>query len=401
MPAQPPPRWILHVDMDAFFASVEILDNPALTGLPVIIGGEDRGVVSAASYVARKFGVRSGMPSAQARKLCPHGVFLRGRHARYGEVSRLAMAALAHFSPIMEQASVDEAYLDMTGLESLFGPPDAIGRQIKIAVREATGGLTCSVGLAPVKFLAKIASDWNKPDGLFILHAHEVEAFLLPLPLGKIPGIGGKSEARLRQLGLRTVGDLRRLSPAFFVREFGKWGEALWQRAHGIDPRELVPHWDAKSEGAEVTLDHDTVDRDFLKQQLYIQCQRVGRRLRKDGRSARTLTLKLKDHDFRSLTRSRTVDPPVASTEGIFEVAADLLDKEPLVRPIRLIGVSASGFLAPPRQLPLFEDPQERLEQRRQELDRTLDSIEERFGRGAVTRGRGLIKGSGETSSGN
>ncbi|AGW13180.1 DNA polymerase IV [Megalodesulfovibrio gigas] len=383
-------RWILHLDMDAFFASVEVLDNPALAGKPVIVGGGERGVVSAASYPARAFGVRSGMPSAQARKLCPHGIFLHGSHSRYGEVSRLAMAALAQFSPIMEQASVDEAYLDMTGMEPFLGPPEAMGRAVKDAVRRATGGLACSVGLAPVKFLAKIASDWNKPDGLFVLHPTMVDDFLIALPVGKIPGVGGKSEARLRQLGIRTVGDLRRLSPAFFVREFGKWGQALWDRAHGIDPRGLTSHWDAKSEGAEVTLDHDTADRELLARHLYQQCHRVGRRLRKDGRTARTITLKLKDRDFKSITRSRTVELPVASTDGLFEVAKSLLDKEKLSRPLRLIGVSASGFFALPRQLPLFDDAEARREERRQTLDKTLDDIEARFGRGAVQRGRAV-----------
>lgn len=383
-------RWILHLDMDAFFASVEVLDNPDLAGKPVIVGGEDRGVVSAASYPARAFGVRSGMPSAQARKLCPHGIFLRGRHGRYGEVSRLAMTALARFSPVMEQASVDEAYLDMTGMDSFLGPPEAMGRAVKEAVRQATGGLACSVGLAPVKFLAKIASDWNKPDGLFVLHPQAVEAFLMALPVGKIPGVGGKSEARLKQLSIRTVGDVRRLSASFYVREFGKWGQALWERAHGIDPRELVPHWDAKSEGAEVTLEHDTADRELLARHLYQQCLRVGRRLRKDGRMARTITLKLKDRDFKSVTRSRTVELPVASTDGLYEVAKCMLDKEKLSRPIRLIGVSASGFALPPRQLSLFEDQDARREDERQALDKVLDGIEERFGRGAVLRGRAL-----------
>ncbi len=382
-------RWIMHLDMDAFFASVEVLDNPELAGKPVIVGGRERGVVSAASYEARKYGVRSAMPSAQARRLCPHGVFVSGRHGRYGEVSKLAMGVLHRFSPLVEQASVDEAYLDMTGLEGVLGTPEAMCQAIKAAVKEATGGLTCSVGLAPVKFLAKIASDWNKPDGMFILYPDEVDAFLLPLPVRKIPGVGGKGQARLKALGLQTIGDIRTLTESFFIREFGKWGEALWQRAHGIDPRELGTPAASKSEGSETTLLEDTADRQTLARHLHTQCERVGRRMRKHGHAGRTITLKLKDKDFKSITRSRTMPSSIASTEGLFEVAKALLDKEKLHRPIRLIGVSVSGFHVPPRQLSLFGEPAEHKEHMRLELDQALDAIEERFGRGAVQRGPG------------
>lgn len=390
-PAPPKQRWILHLDMDAFFASVEVLDDPSLAGKPVIVGGEERGVVSAASYEARSFGVRSAMPSAQARKLCPQGVFVPGRHRRYGEVSRLAMDALSAFSPVVEQASIDEAYLDMTGLDSLHDSLESMCLAVKDAVRHATGGLTCSVGLAPVKFLAKISSDWNKPDGLHIVRPHEVDAFLLPLPVRKIPGVGQKGQSRLQQLGIRTVGDVRKLSASFFTLEFGKWGEVLWDLAHGTDPRELGTPAASKSEGAETTLSIDTADRDTLAMHLYQQCQRVGRRLRADGgHGGRTITLKLKDKDFRSITRSRTLEAPVASTDGVFEVAKALLDNEPLQRPIRLIGVSVSGFHIPPRQLSLFGDQGDEKEKRRLELDNALDAIETRFGRGAVRRGLAL-----------
>ncbi|MBR6673691.1 MAG: DNA polymerase IV, partial [Mailhella sp.] len=242
----------MHMDMDAFFASIEQLDDPSLRGKPLIVGGEHRGVVSTCSYEARKFGVHSAMPIAEARRRCPHGIYLRPRLRRYAEMSAIVRETLSRFSPLVEMASVDEAYLDATGLERLFGPVEELGRQLKEAVREATGGLTCSVGIAPVKFLAKISSEQRKPDGLFLLRPEDVPGFLESLPVRAVPGVGKHFAADLAQLGVKTCGDVSRYSEEFWHRKFGKAGVALWQRAQGIDPREVVPWTPPKSESAEV-----------------------------------------------------------------------------------------------------------------------------------------------------
>lgn len=377
-------RRILHVDMDAFFASVEQLDNPELRGKPVVVGGETRGVVSACSYEARKYGIHSAMPSAQARRLCPHAVFMPVRGHRYSEISRQVMDVLQRFSPLVEQASVDEAYLDVSGSERLFGPPEELGTALKAAVREATG-LNCSVGIAPVKFLAKIASDYDKPDGLYVIHAEDMEAFLRDLPVKKIPGVGGSALGRLKDLGIHTAGDVLRYPEAFWQRRFGRFGQGLYERARGVDPRPVVPEYEAKSEGAENTFRQDTDDREELKRWLLDQAERVGRRLRRDNHKGRTVTLKIKFNDFKSITRSKTLPEPTNATRRIFETTAALLDKEPLPRKVRLIGLSVSNFTHKPEQLSLFggED-----DNRDAPLDATLDAIRDKFGRDILVRGR-------------
>lgn len=377
-------RFILHVDMDAFFASVEQLDNPELRGKPVVVGGEKRGVVAACSYEARKFGIHSAMPSAQARRLCPHAVFLRGRGHRYTEVSRQVMAVLERFSPLVEQASVDEAYLDVSGQERLFGPPEQLGAELKAAVRRNTG-LVCSVGIAPVKFLAKIASDYDKPDGLCVIHPEQVREFLRTLPVAKIPGVGGSSLGRLRDLGIETAGDVLRYPEDFWRRRFGKFGEALFERAQGIDPRPVVTEYEPKSEGAENTFGEDTNNREELQRWLLDQAERVGRRLRRDEHKGRTVTLKIKFCDFNSITRSKTLPEATDSTRRIFETAAALLQAEPLPKKVRLIGLSVSNFFQGAVQLSLLPEPEE---QRDEPLDKALDAIRDKFGREALVRGR-------------
>ena len=309
---------IIHIDMDAFFASVEQMDDPSLRGKPVIVGGEQRGVVSTCSYEARVFGVHSAMPMATARRLCPQAIVVRGRYARYAELSRAVMAALAEFSPLVEQASVDEAYVDATGLERLFGSLEELLLRIKERVREATGGLTCSAGAAPVKFLAKICSDINKPDGMFILRPEEVDDFLATLPVGKIPGVGKRMVESLQGLGVRTVGQLRRYSLDFMLRKYGKWGGVLYERVHGRDPRGIETERAAKSESAECTFTEDTRDRDFLQRMLLAHAERVGASLRRHGYRGRTVTLKVKYTDFRQITRSRTLPEGINSTETIY-----------------------------------------------------------------------------------
>lgn len=377
-------RLILHVDMDAFFAAVEQLDHPELRGKPVIVGGGDRGVVSACSYEARAYGVRSAMPIGQARRLCPHGFFVPGSRGRYSEISRQVMAVLEGFSPLVEQASIDEAYLDISGQERLFGPPEALGARLKAEVKAATG-LNCSVGIAPVKFLAKIASDYRKPDGLFILRPEEVHGFLQTLPVVRIPGVGGKAGSRLAELGVHTAGDVLRYPESFWLRRFGKWGAMLHERAQGIDPREVETDYEAKSESAENTFRQDTDDREELKRWLLRQAEEVGRRLRRDGHKGRTVTLKLKFQDFTSITRSKTLSAPTCATRVLFATAAALLDAEPLPRKLRLIGLGVSNFGSGPVRLSLLpeqgvlqEDP----------LDKALDAIREKHGRESLVRGR-------------
>ena len=394
----PHPRWIMHMDMDAFFASIEQLDDPSLRGKAVIVGGEHRGVVSTCSYEARKFGVHSAMPIAEARRRCPHGIYIRPRMRRYAEMSALVREAISRFSPLVEMASVDEAYLDATGLERLFGPVESLGRQLKEAVREATGGLTCSVGIAPVKFLAKIASEQRKPDGLFMLRPEDVPAFLAVLPVRAVPGVGRHFAADLAQLGVKTCGEVSRYSEEFWKRKFGKAGAALWQRAQGIDPREVVPWTPPKSESAEVTLDEDTRDRDVLRTWLMRHAERVGASLRRHGLAGRTVTVKIKYADFRQITRQTTLAHRISSTETIYDTACAILDGVELADRVRLIGVGVSGFEeGGPSQLSLMPEPKPQSEEKRRgKLDRAVDALRARYGRDAVVRGR-LFEPQGES----
>ena len=383
-------RWIMHMDMDAFFASIEQLDDPSLKGKPIIVGGEHRGVVSTCSYEARKFGVHSAMPIAEARRRCPHGVYIRPRMRRYAEVSGIVRETLSRFSPLVEMASVDEAYLDATGLERLFGPVEELGFQLKAAVREATGGLTCSVGIAPVKFLAKISSEQRKPDGLFLLRPEDVPGFLENLPVRAVPGVGKHFAADLAQLGVKTCGEAARYSEDFWKRKFGKAGTALWQRAQGIDLREVVPWTPPKSESAEVTLDEDTRDRDILRTWLLRHAERVGASLRRHGLAGRTVTLKIKYADFRQITRQVTLSSRVNSTKTIYDTACAILAGLELADRVRLIGVGVSGFEAGgPSQLSLMPEPKPEVEEKRHgRLDKAVDALRARYGRDAVVRGR-------------
>lgn len=378
-------RVIMHLDMDAFFASVEQVDNPELRGKPVIIGRSMRGVVSAASYEARKFGVRSAMPVAEARRRCPHGVFVSGSKGRYGEVSGAIMEILHDYSPAVQQVSVDEAYLDATGLERLFGSPIEMARHMKQSIFKRTG-LTSSVGIAPNKFLAKICSDINKPDGIYFLLLEDVPRFLTELEVGKVGGIGRRMVQALADLNVRTMGDVASYPLDFWVDRFGdKGGRFLYTRSQGVDPRPVRTSCEPKSSGAENTFSHDTQDRNELEKWLWVQAERVGRDLRKNGYFGRTVTLKLKFCDFKSITRSNTLEEPVNSTQAIFDAAAELLKKQQLSSPVRLIGVSVSQFSKGQRQLGLLGEDRKIEESR---LDQTIDSIRERFGRDLLERGR-------------
>lgn len=392
-------HWIIHIDMDAFFASVEQLDDPSLRGKPVVVGQGARGVVSAASYEARKFGVRSAMAVALAKKLCPHAVFVPGRRHRYKELSQAVMETLGNFSPMVEPASIDEAYMDATGLERLFGPIEELGQAIRAAVCEATGGLTCSVGAAPVKFLAKIASDINKPDGLFILYPEEIPAFLDSLTVGKIPGVGAQFLKQLEQLGVRTAGQVSRYPQEFWERRFGKSGMSLWARAQGLDSRKVEPLSAPKSESAEHTYAEDTRDQAVLHRSLMTHAERIGTSLRAQGLAGRTITLKVKFEDFTQITRSRSLPHRTSATQTLFDVACELLEAVELKLKVRLIGVSISGFQqraeqgllplvgmgASPAAAPLLKAADE---EKRRKLDSALDTLRGKFGRGAVVRGR-------------
>jgi len=379
---------IVHVDMDAYFASVEQLDDPSLRGRPVIVGVGDRGVVSAASYEARAFGVRSAMPVVQARRLCPQGVFVPGRYARYAELSRIIMACLGRFSPLVEPASIDEAYVDMTGSATLFGGPEDYGMAMKREVRSATG-LSCSVGVAPVKFLAKIASDFRKPDGLTVIRETDVQGFLEVLPVEKIPGVGRRTREALALLGVRTAGDMLVHPREFWERRLGKHGPELYDKARGIDPSPVRLSREVKSISAENTFEADVSSREALAVWLLHQSERVGRQLRKKGLLGRTVTLKLKYSDFTQITRSKTLAEPTDCDETIFAAARALLDGVPLGRPARLVGVGVSGFGAVQVRPDLWHDPRDSaVRARPRRLDAAIDAIRDRFGRDAIRRGR-------------
>ena len=378
---------ILHIDMDAFYASVEQLDNPELRGECVIVGGtSNRGVVSAASYEARKLGVHSAMPAFQARQKCPDGVFLHPRMDRYKDVSRRIMAILRDFSPLVEPVSIDEAYLDISGSQRLYGDPIETARQIKQEIKE-TVGLTSSIGLAPNKFLAKIASDMDKPDGLTVIMPEQVAAFIDALPIQKVPGVGKKTAAQLTLMGIDTLGDVHKFSEKTVLEKLGKFGRRLIQLASGIDPTPVTPHSPHKSISTERTLSENTSDKKLLKQHLLKQSEEVARQLRKAGVRARTVTLKIKYADFTLVTRRTTLKTPTRSSKTIHQHAAKLLDAYKLPQPLRLIGVGTSGFKSAsiPVQMDLFDQVKEKSENW-EKVDRAMESIADKFGRDAIKR---------------
>jgi DNA polymerase-4 len=373
-------RAILHVDMDAFYAAVEVLDDPALRGRPVIVGGtpEGRGVVSAASYEARAFGVHSAMSAARAVKLCPDGVFLRGRMDRYAEVSRRIFAIFADFTPLVEPLSIDEAFLDVTGCRRLFGAAEQIGRLIKERISREVG-LTASVGVAHNKFLAKLASDLEKPDGFVVIPA-DPRALLAELPVERLWGVGKVSRQHLNRFGIRKVGDLLAVPAELLVQEFGDHMHHLLELAVGHDTRPVVPQHDAKSIGNETTFAENIADETHLCGILDHLVDKVARRLRGAGFQARTVTLKARYADFSTFTRSESLPDPTDSTVVIRDTARRQL-KEKLGRrgrALRLIGVSVSNFSAPGSgQGHLFSDP---AEVKDRQLDELTDQVHRRFG---------------------
>lgn len=384
----PSQRVIAHIDMDAFFASVEVLDNPDLRGKPVIVGGSSRrGVVSAASYEAREFGVHSAMPLFQARRLCPHGIFRPVRMKRYHEVSSVVMSCLRAFSPLVEQVSVDEAYIDLTGTEKLFGDPWEAAERIKGAIRRKTS-LTCSIGISTNKLLAKIASDMHKPDGVTIIPPEEVRRFLDDLPIGRIPGIGARSEEDLAGIGVKTIGDVLKVSPGFLAERFGKLGERLRAIAEGKVTSPVVPFSQPKSVSHEQTLEEDTGDVKILKGHLIQQAGNVGSRLRRYGLRGKTVVLKIKYADFKQITRSATLDRPTHVGKTIYTEAVKLLEAQQLARKVRLIGVGVSNLepAGDRGQLDLFFERRPG-EEKWERAERAVDEVVRRFGKGALKPG--------------
>ncbi|MEX0700977.1 MAG: DNA polymerase IV [Planctomycetales bacterium] len=382
---------ILHVDMDAFYASIEERDRPELAGRPLIVGGtpEGRGVVAAANYVVRKFGVHSAMSTAKALRFCPEAIVLPVRMEHYSEIAERIRDIFFRYTPLVEPLSLDEAFLDVAGSEKLFGSPVEIARRIKRQIREEVG-LVASVGVAPNKFLAKIASDLEKPDALVVVEPDRVQAFLDPLPVGRLWGVGRVTGGIFEKLGVRTIADLRRLDPQVLYRHFGRQGEHLWQLAHGIDDRPVVPDREAKSVSHETTFPTDISDREALRAWLLELTEHVGRRLRRNDLRGRTVHLKLRFADFRTITRAHTLPQPTDITREIGESATELLERAlPERFAIRLLGVGVSGFENPEQlQQSLFAD-EDRAKQGR--LDAVADEIRAKFGATGLGRGSGML----------
>ncbi len=383
-------RQIIHVDMDEFFAAVEKLDFPELRGKCLLIGGrpEARGVVSTASYEARVFGCHSAMAMATAMRLCPQAIVRPVHGRRYRQVSEQVFELLGRFSPTIEPLSIDEAFLDVSGCERLLGPAEQIARRIKRAIRQEIG-LTAGVGVAPNKFLAKLASDLQKPDGLVVITEENVHEILDPLPVSKLWGAGPAMVKQLAKLGLRTIGDLRQAKADLLVGCLGDAGEHFLRLAHGRDDRPVTPDSQAKSIGQEQTFPADVAEPEALRRTLLGQVEQVARRLRKHVLRARTVTVKLRTGDFVTQTRSRTLSQPTCLTLELWRAADSLLAAWAAsgARPLRLLGVTVSQLQGRPgAQLPLFDDPDKAKDLR---LDRTLDKIAGRFGDDAVRRGAG------------
>jgi nucleotidyltransferase/DNA polymerase involved in DNA repair len=391
-----PEKTILHIDMDAFFAAVEMHDHPELKGLPVVIGSppDKRGVVSTCSYEARKFGIHSAMPSRTAFQRCPHAVFLPVNMKRYHEVSQQIMEIFRRFTPLVEPLSCDEAFLDVTGARYLFGDGPAIARQIKAAVKKETG-LTCSVGVASNMFLAKIASDLNKPDGLTVVPASEklIAAFLAPLPVKRMWGAGEKTQAILEAHRICTIGDLQTVAPEKLAAWVGENSAASFRRlAFGIDERELTTDSEEKSISNEITFDEDQRDTEVIEAALLDLADKVGTRLRRAGYYAATAQIKLRWTDFSTITRQRKLNPPCCDDITLRETALELFRKEKLHSAVRLIGFGVSGLrrTADAPQLDLFQAPEKQTSTRREALSRAVDRVRERFGRKSLQRGSHL-----------
>ncbi len=388
------PRLIAHADMDAFYASIEQLDNPELRGKPVIVGGTSmRGVVTSASYEARKFGIRSAMPTVEAHRLCPDGIFIAGRMGRYVEIARRVREVFESFSPVVEPLSLDEAFIDLTGTQRLFGTPVDLGRALKRQMLERTG-LIVSVGIAPTKMAAKILSDLSKPDGLLVITAEYLRSFLDPLPVDRLWGVGRVTLERMNRAGIRTIGDLARYDVSVLRRMFGSAGPHLHELANARDPRPVIRDWQRKSYGEESTFDRDLELGSLELRRVFVaHSEAIGRRLRADRVRARTVTVKLKlaralgSGRYPLLTRSATLEKSTDDGATIAQTALNLLARVRVPERVRLAGVQVHHLERDDEmQLQLFDSPAGH-EARRWRLNRAVDDVIRKFGDNVISLG--------------
>jgi DNA polymerase-4 len=382
-------RSIIHIDMDAFYASVEIRERPELANKPVVVGGrpDGRGVVAAANYMARRFGVYSAMPTATALRLCPDLIVLPGNHVLYAQVSQQMHAIFYRYTPQIEPLALDEAFLDVTGSERLFGSAEKMGREIKQAILDELS-LVASVGIAPNKFLAKLASDVEKPNGFVVVNEENIEAFLAPLPVTRIWGVGKVAAKGFERLGIRTIGQLRNYSPRLIAEHFGNSGAQFLRLAQGIDDRPVVSESEAKSISNETTFAVDISDKRIMRDWLHALTEQVAWRLRAHELKGRTIQIKVRLSDFTTVSRSHSLDDVTDVTAQIWRAVQTLFDHrlpQPLP-PVRLLGVGITNFSEPmPRQGDLFAEGDEKQQRR---IDSVMDAMQSRFGRGAIHRGK-------------
>jgi len=382
-------RCIFHIDLDAFFVSVEQVLNPELKGKPVIVGGdpERRGVVASASYEARPFGIHAGMPSSKARRLCPQAIFIRSHFSLYKDASAKFMKILGDFSPHIEPLGFEEAYLDVTGCEEPYSSPQKLALAIKERINKELE-ITASVGIATCKVVAKIASDLCKPDGLLEIAPGEEQAFLNPLPVAKLPGVGKKTEQALKDMGVTTTGELASLPLDTIKRQFGATGAVLHSYARGIDDREVEAPGEAKSISQQLTFARDTLDRNFLEANLHSLCQEVCQDLRSQNKRAKCVAIRLRYADFKTITRQVILREASNVTQVIFATAQQLLSKAlaQQEKPVRLIGIRISSLVGEGKQLPMFDSGTEKPEH----LDKAIDKIRRKYGSTAIKTGNGI-----------
>lgn len=379
-------RMILHIDMDAFYASIEIRDNPDLVGLPVVVGGSPRGrgVIAAASYEARKYGIHSAMPAAKAIRLCPKAVFIRPRMRHYAEASKKIREIFFRFTSLVEPLALDEAFLDVGGCEKLFGDGPTIAQMVKTAIQDELG-LTASAGVAPNKFLAKLASDLDKPDGLVIVPPDDVQGFLDPLPISRVWGIGKQTLKKFERIGVQNIRQLRTLTVDSMKSLFGINSEHFWRLSRGLDTRPVVPDRIAKTISHETTFSHDIVERDTMRAWLLELTDQVARRMRRHDVRGKTVNLKVRFSDFHTITRAQTIPEPTFSTRELEVVVDEIFQRIDLQgRPVRLLGMGVSNLCRKKLTQGLLFDGEEREKTGR--LDSIKDQIKDRFGHDAVRR---------------